>query len=46
MVYVLKDVIIALQLPADTALWTRDPDFVPLAEVLGIPLYSPPSVEA
>ena len=38
----LGDVIIALQLPADTLLWTRDPDFTPLAEVLGIPLYSSP----
>lgn len=42
----LGDIIIALQLPADTRLWTRDPDFVPLAAVLGIPLYSPPNVEA
>lgn len=38
----LGDLIIALQIPPDTALWTRDPDFVPLAAALTIPLYQPP----
>ena len=37
----LGDLIIALQVPPNTALWTRDPDFVPLATALGIPLYQP-----
>lgn len=36
----LGDIIIALQVPADTLLWTRDPDFKPLAAALGISLYS------
>jgi hypothetical protein len=38
----LGDVLIALQVPPNTALWTRDPDFKPLAAALGIPLYTPP----
>lgn len=38
----LGDVFIALQIPPDTPLWTRDPDFTPLAAALGIPLYQPP----
>ncbi|MEZ4707278.1 MAG: hypothetical protein R3A44_08735 [Caldilineaceae bacterium] len=36
------DIIIALQVPPDAALWTRDPDFAPLAAALGITLYQPP----
>ena len=39
----LGDVLIALQVPPSTALWTRDPDFKPLAAALGIPLYVPPT---
>lgn len=39
----LGDLIIALQVPPNTALWTRDPDFKPLAAALGIPLYTPPT---
>lgn len=39
----LGDVLIALQIPPNTALWTRDPDFKPLAAALDIPLYSPPT---
>ena len=39
----LGDVLIALQVPPNTALWTRDPDFKPLAAALGIPLYTPPT---
>lgn len=38
----LGDVLIALQIPSNMALWTRDPDFKPLAATLGIPLYTPP----
>ncbi|MFN8487214.1 MAG: hypothetical protein U0350_06450 [Caldilineaceae bacterium] len=38
----LGDVIIALQVPSNTALWTRDPDFGPLTAALGIPLYEQP----
>jgi hypothetical protein len=38
----LGDVLIALQVPPDTALWTRDPDFKSLATALNIPLYTPP----
>jgi hypothetical protein len=37
----LGDVIIALQVPADAALWTLDADFKPLAEALGLRLYHP-----
>lgn len=37
----LGDIIIALQIPPNTALWTRDPDFVPVAAALEIPLYQP-----
>ncbi|MEZ4656957.1 MAG: hypothetical protein R2911_05245 [Caldilineaceae bacterium] len=36
------DIIIALQVPPHAALWTRDPDFAPLATALGIALYHPP----
>ena len=39
----LGDLIIALQVPPDTMLWTLDADFVPLAAVLNIPLYTPES---
>ena len=37
----LGDVIIALQVPPNTALWTRDPDFGALAAALDISLYTP-----
>ncbi|MFZ4659967.1 MAG: hypothetical protein ACOYNY_23360 [Caldilineaceae bacterium] len=37
----LVDFIIARQLPADALLWTRDPDFSPLAAALGWRLYAP-----
>jgi len=40
----LGDLIIALQIPPNTALWTRDPDFAPLATALEIPLYQPPVI--
>ena len=40
----LGDVIIALQVPPDAALWTLDPDFEPLAAVLGLRLYQPPQI--
>ena len=36
----LGDIIIALQVPSGTKLWTLDADFEPLAEVLGFELYS------
>jgi hypothetical protein len=35
----LGDVIIALQTPPQASIWTRDPDFKPLALALGIDLY-------
>lgn len=41
----LGDLIIALQIPPNTTLWTRDPDFAPLAAALDIPLYQPPVIE-
>ncbi|MEZ4711938.1 MAG: hypothetical protein R3A44_32430 [Caldilineaceae bacterium] len=37
----LGDIVIALQVPADALLWTRDADFRPLAEALGLQLYTP-----
>jgi hypothetical protein len=37
----LGDVIIALQVPSDAAMWTLDADFKPLAEALGLRLYHP-----
>jgi hypothetical protein len=40
----LGDVLIALQVPPNTALWTRDPDFKSLTAALGIPLYTKPTL--
>lgn len=37
----LGDVIIALQVPANSAIWTLDADFKPLAAALGFSLYDP-----
>lgn len=39
----LGDIIIALQVPTNALLWTRDPDFTPLATALGITLYVAPA---
>ncbi len=42
----LGDLIIALQVPPDAALWTLDPDFKPLAAALGLQLHEPPQITA
>ncbi len=42
----LGDLIIALQVPPDAALWTLDPDFKPLAAALGLQLHEPPQTIA
>ncbi|MEM7532510.1 MAG: hypothetical protein AAF639_10055 [Chloroflexota bacterium] len=37
----LGDIIIALHVPDDAAVWTRDADFEPIAQALGLGLYTP-----